>query len=161
MVVQSCLVCPETPALASQHLDQLLQQEEISKMELVKLGVCSDLDLDTLLLLSSNQLDELFLPSSMTNLEKFCFRSALPCLTPRLHLKQGITEADLRKYITKRIHATKRTASFHYKPKSPPNYSNCSINFTLSILFRWLSCLASKEMLILKKYPPLTTNSRQ
>ncbi|KAJ3814946.1 hypothetical protein F5876DRAFT_72455 [Lentinula aff. lateritia] len=101
MVGQSCLVCPETPALASQHLDQLLQQEEISKVELVKLGVCSDLDLDTLLLLGPNELNELFLPSSMTNLEKFCFRSALPCLTPRLHLKQGITEADLRKYITK------------------------------------------------------------
>ncbi|KAJ3916822.1 hypothetical protein F5877DRAFT_68709 [Lentinula edodes] len=98
---QSCLVCRETPVLASQHLDQLLQQEEISKIELVKLGVRSDLDLDTLLLLGPNELDELFLPSSMTNLEKFCFRSALPCLTPRLHLKQGITEADLRKYITK------------------------------------------------------------
>ncbi|KAJ3877295.1 hypothetical protein F5051DRAFT_465038 [Lentinula edodes] len=88
---QSCLVCRETPVLASQHLDQLLQQEEISKTELVKLGVRSDLDLDTLLLLGPNELDELFLPSSMTNLEKFCFRSALPCLTPRLHLKQGIT----------------------------------------------------------------------
>ncbi|KAJ3905038.1 hypothetical protein F5879DRAFT_20793 [Lentinula edodes] len=98
---QYCLVCRETPVLASQHLDQLLQQEEISKTELVKLGVRSDLDLDTLLLLGPNELDELFLPSSMTNLEKFCFRSALPCLTPRLHLKQGITEADLRKYITK------------------------------------------------------------
>ncbi|KAJ3895684.1 hypothetical protein GG344DRAFT_72869 [Lentinula edodes] len=98
---QPCLVCRETPALVSHRLNELLQQEEISKGELVKLGVRSDLDLDTLLLLGSDEIEDLFCSSSMTNMEKFSLKDAFQSLKPMVRLERGITETSLRTFIAK------------------------------------------------------------
>ncbi|KAJ3995950.1 hypothetical protein F5050DRAFT_1763140 [Lentinula boryana] len=98
-VRQPCLVCRDTPALASHSLNKLLQGELVRKGELVKLGFHSDVDLDTLVLLGPDEVAELLDQASLTNFEKASLRSALKNIQPRFHVKQGVTETDIREYI--------------------------------------------------------------
>ncbi|KAJ3779832.1 hypothetical protein GGU10DRAFT_381688 [Lentinula aff. detonsa] len=76
-VHQPCLVCRDTPALASHSLSKLLQGELVRKGELVKLGIHSDVDLETLVLLGPDEVAELLDQASLTNFEKASLRNAL------------------------------------------------------------------------------------
>ncbi|KAJ3779596.1 hypothetical protein GGU10DRAFT_401441, partial [Lentinula aff. detonsa] len=76
-VRQPCLVCRDTPALASHSLSKLLQGELVCKGELVKLGIHSDVDLETLVLLGPDEVAELLDQASLTNFEKASLRNAL------------------------------------------------------------------------------------
>ncbi|KAJ3710249.1 hypothetical protein DFJ43DRAFT_1109095 [Lentinula guzmanii] len=98
-VRQPCLVCRDTPALASHSLSKLLQGELVCKGELVKLGIHSDVDLETLVLLGPDEVAELLDQASLTNFEKASLRNALKNIRPKFHVKQGATEADIREYI--------------------------------------------------------------
>ncbi|KAJ3732297.1 hypothetical protein DFJ43DRAFT_320628 [Lentinula guzmanii] len=100
-VRQPCLKCGEAPTLVSPFLNQLVQKDGIRKGELAKLGIRSDFDVDTILLLGPNEFDQLLRPTSMTNFEKASLKNSLRALKPSMHVREGVTETDLRDYLAK------------------------------------------------------------
>ncbi|KAJ3763863.1 hypothetical protein EV360DRAFT_77941 [Lentinula raphanica] len=119
VIRQPCLVCEETPAQSSQRFGEFLQKACVNKDEFVNLGIRNDLDLDTLALLGSDEVKELVEMTELSSYEQASFNNALRKFERRYHLKQGMTEPEINRYLTE-IYTCKEHHDLHKHQSIPP-----------------------------------------
>ncbi|KIK57683.1 hypothetical protein GYMLUDRAFT_741998 [Collybiopsis luxurians FD-317 M1] len=122
-VRQPCLVCTECPdPLVSSRLRALFRYDPDSRQKLgIKLGLRCDLDLDTLLLLDQATRDKLFRESNMSDDLVARIKAILHSEEPKSHVNSGISENDLRRYISS-VYPCKEHPVLSPSMKIPPHF---------------------------------------